>query len=282
MGNDVISKNLYSKKRCNLNMSDGTATFSPNPSLISEGATHVARSYNIRRAAFTLAEVLITLGIIGVVAAMTMPTLINKYQAKVAATRLKQTYSILSQALTAAQADYGDISGWGIQSLYGSTDVYDDDISDFMQKYIIPYVKVVKDYGIKSSTSMGLKGPYMPVSHTSQFGRGYYIALANGTLINSFMGTGCDEYNDDNECIRSSYKNIMFGVDINGSRGTNLIGKEFFLMYLDLKNNKFNMFGVGFDRTRLLETCATDLESQFCGALIQADGWEIKDDYPWW
>ena len=42
------------------------------------------------------------------------------------------------------------------------------------------------------------------------------------------------------------------------------------------------MFGVGFDRTRLLETCATDLESQFCGALIQADGWEIKDDYPWW
>ena len=40
--------------------------------------THVATSDNLRRAAFTLAEVLITLGIIGVVAAMTMPSLICK------------------------------------------------------------------------------------------------------------------------------------------------------------------------------------------------------------
>ena len=45
-----------------------------------KGNTHVTTYNNIRRAAFTLAEVLITLGIIGVVAAMTMPTLINSTQ----------------------------------------------------------------------------------------------------------------------------------------------------------------------------------------------------------
>ena len=44
------------------------------------GATHVDLSGNIRRVAFTLAEVLITLAIIGVVAAMTIPTLIANYQ----------------------------------------------------------------------------------------------------------------------------------------------------------------------------------------------------------
>ena len=82
MGNDVISKNPYPKKRCNLNMLDGTATFPPTSPLISEGATHVANSQNIRRAAFTLAEVLITLGIIGVVAALTMPNIIHKYRNK--------------------------------------------------------------------------------------------------------------------------------------------------------------------------------------------------------
>lgn len=38
--------------------------------------------------AFTLAEVLITLGIIGIVAAMTIPTLINNYQKKITVTRL--------------------------------------------------------------------------------------------------------------------------------------------------------------------------------------------------
>ena len=47
-----------------------------------EGATHVDNSNNKRRFAFTLAEVLITLGIIGVVAALTIPTLINNYQTK--------------------------------------------------------------------------------------------------------------------------------------------------------------------------------------------------------
>lgn len=46
--------------------------------------------------AFTLAEVLITLGIIGVVASMTMPSLISKYQERVFVERLKQTYSIFS------------------------------------------------------------------------------------------------------------------------------------------------------------------------------------------
>ena len=67
----------------------------PNPSLIREGATHVACSQNIRRAAFTLAEVLITLGIIGVVAAMTMPVKKKKHQNQILETRLKKFYTIL-------------------------------------------------------------------------------------------------------------------------------------------------------------------------------------------
>ena len=44
--------------------------------------THVGISHNTRRVAFTLAEVLITLGIIGVVSAMTIPTLVANYNAK--------------------------------------------------------------------------------------------------------------------------------------------------------------------------------------------------------
>lgn len=49
---------------------------------LAECATHVGNSDNKRKVAFTLAEVLITLGIIGVVAALTIPTLINNYQEK--------------------------------------------------------------------------------------------------------------------------------------------------------------------------------------------------------
>lgn len=49
--------------------------------------------------AFTLAEVLITLGIIGVVAAMTMPTLIQNYQKKVWAIQLKKSVNIIQNSI---------------------------------------------------------------------------------------------------------------------------------------------------------------------------------------
>src|SRR5574344_629312 len=60
--------------------------------------------------AFTLAEVLITLAIIGVVAALTIPTLIKNYQQKQYETQLKKTYSTLSQAFQSAAANNENIA----------------------------------------------------------------------------------------------------------------------------------------------------------------------------
>ncbi len=64
--------------------------------------------------AFTLAEVLITLGIIGIVAAMTLPALIQKNQETELTTRAKRTYSELNQAIKLYEAQNGtpgDIRG---------------------------------------------------------------------------------------------------------------------------------------------------------------------------
>ena len=69
--------------------------------------THVAHYPNKRLFGFTLAEVLITLGIIGVVAAVTLPTLIQKYQKKTYIEGLKVGVSILEQGFKAAMADDG-------------------------------------------------------------------------------------------------------------------------------------------------------------------------------
>ena len=60
-----------------------------------------------KKVAFTLAEILITLGIIGIVAAMTIPTLISKYQEKVLENQFKKSYAILNQALLSAQSQFG-------------------------------------------------------------------------------------------------------------------------------------------------------------------------------
>ncbi|MBQ8458562.1 type II secretion system protein, partial [bacterium] len=56
--------------------------------------------------AFTLAEVLITLGVIGVVAAMTIPTLMTNIRAAQYRNKFKKTVSTLSQAVRMAQAQY--------------------------------------------------------------------------------------------------------------------------------------------------------------------------------
>ncbi len=63
--------------------------------LITWSLNHLITS---QKSAFTLAEVLITLAIIGVVAAMTIPTLISDYQEKVTVTKVKKMYSLLSNA----------------------------------------------------------------------------------------------------------------------------------------------------------------------------------------
>ena len=63
--------------------------------------------HSLKRAAFTLAEVLITLGIIGVVAALTLPTLIQNHQKQVYVTQLKKAYSTLGNAFNKMAADEG-------------------------------------------------------------------------------------------------------------------------------------------------------------------------------
>ena len=68
-------------------------------------------NYSLKKA-FTLAEVLITLGIIGVVAAVTIPALISNYREKELVTRWLRIYSLLTQAYQSIQAEYGSYNTW--------------------------------------------------------------------------------------------------------------------------------------------------------------------------
>ena len=65
---------------------------------LAEGATHVALLDNFRKSAFTLAEVLITIGIIGIVAAMTLPTIIKDTKNKEYAGARKKALATIGEA----------------------------------------------------------------------------------------------------------------------------------------------------------------------------------------
>lgn len=75
---------------------------------------------NIKKTGFTLAEVLITLGIIGVVAAMTIPTLIANTNSAKFRSQFKKTISTLNQAGLMAEAQY-DINYGSVNNKCGST-----------------------------------------------------------------------------------------------------------------------------------------------------------------
>lgn len=246
-------------------------------------------SLKCKNFAFTLAEVLITLGIIGVVVAMTIPSLIAKHKNQVTVTRLKHAYSVIGQAITSAQAEYGDIASWGLAGLNGadtSTVDWYSTLNSFAKTYFLPYIKIINDYGIISGESLGYDGPYLPSSGSQvpASKSGYWITLADGTLVMIGLGDACVEKNpDDDSCIRREYRNINFKVDINGLKKPNTNGKDVFIMALDLINNKFSMhnYSAVTSRSRYVNQCATDDGSQVCGQLIIMDGWQIKNDYPW-
>ena len=94
----------------------------------------------VRLKAFTLAEVLITLGIIGIVAAMTLPALINKIKYREFETALRKNYTVLQQALQLAQLDTGEaVTPNNYQSGYGRRAP--------IKELLLKYIKKAKDCG---------------------------------------------------------------------------------------------------------------------------------------
>ena len=184
---------------------------------------HVARLADVRRYAFTLAEVLVTLGIIGVVAAMTMPVLIQNHQEKVTVTRLKKVYSVLSQAYMSSSAENIDITEWGLGETFSSEG------AEAIAQKMMPYLKLNKNCGFgKGCFPNGVVYKYL--NGTSWYriddaSRAYKMILSDGTLIAIESG--------------KTYGKVF--VDINGFKGPNQDGKDMFSFRLE--KNRVMPFG---------------------------------------
>ena len=174
---------------------------------------------------FTLAEVLITLGIIGIVAAMTLPTIIQKQQEKVTVTKLKKIYSIISQAYMNAIKDNGSPENWGFQLNSESQSGKDPFLIN-----ITPYLKVIKhcyydeDCDAREWMVYALNGTWNGSKANTR------MILADGTLISGawIYSSACTtNYGS------AALKNVCgeFFVDLTGSKEPNTIGKDIFVFY---------------------------------------------------
>ena len=218
-----------------------------------------------KKNAFTLAEVLITLGVIGIVAAMTLPALIQKQQKKEISVSLKKFYSAMSQAILMSQTVNGDIENWS-----RSDNLKDDDpdmqstknyeeMKRYWDKYYAPFIKTVRTEKSTEDGEGRLK-----------------VYLSYGSSMSIWNG-GC----------------MSFLYDANGDKKPNERGCDIFYFHvceeikernLYLGNRKY--FGPAgmidaVNRDKALQLCKADTLN--CGSLlILYDNFEFKKDYPWW
>ena len=145
----------------------------------------------VKRVAFTLAEVLITLGIIGVVAALTLPSVINKYRSFVLEQQFKKSYSNLSQTIINMKRDTGIENlrdyYYGYNSSLGrhDTSLLGSFYSNF-DSHISPVGKLKKIYPVTNYSGTG--------TSATDYGEDWpkaTIILKDGSSVGRYVNNGC-------------------------------------------------------------------------------------------
>ena len=230
-----------------------------------------------KKFAFTLAEVLITLGIIGVVAALTLPTVIQKYQKQVTVTKLKKAYSVLGQIAQKSLAD-NDVVNFS-----EGTVATQESVKEFFDTYWLPYFN-----GANVDTSPS--GPWQGsnIAYKYKNGNTYNISIytrysAGRILFSTTDGVSYfiiiirwrDIANGDWTPIFNPKQEVI--VDVNGIKPPNVLGKDIFRFWIDFKDGIVRADGYNKSTSEINSSCNTS--GIACAAKIMQDGWKIT--YPW-
>ena len=213
----------------------------------------------IKQAAFTLAEVLITLGIIGVVAAITIPGLMTKYHRSVVEKKLIKFESIMNQAIRMSIAENDDLVFSPPENVSERTPY----MKEWLQENLLKFMKAEYDGEV-------INNRYYKISFID--GTGVVVYPANrDTRIHFFF---CLEAKDAT-CKQESYD-----------------GRNTFVFVYDQKTKAVLPYGYEVNDVNKLKnntastavgcyTTAYPTHRHYCAQLIKQNGWKIPADYPW-
>ena len=224
--------------------------------------------------AFTLAEVLITLGIIGIVAAMTLPALIQRNNNQVVETRLKKFYSSMNQAIIRAEADYGDKKYWfeDLSAIDEDGNINSSKIEEWFNKYFTPYIKIIKIEQNADGTFI----VYFPDGSALEL-------VVNTTTRNWDFYPGniqkCKQKEKNNEKVTGICRfTFLFNPAIKSNSGPSS-----WTYHLNKGIEPFKTDWDG-DIRKLYDHgqfgCNAAAGRYYCTAIIQMNGWKIPNDYP--
>ncbi len=241
--------------------------------------TNILSHYDTkRRTAFTLAEILITLGIIGVVSAITMPMLITHYQKQATVNQLKKAYSEFSQAVKMAEIDHGLMETWNFEGFNTALERN----TYFGENYLLPYLKVVEK--CIPSSSKCWADEIRNVSGNIVTGS---VINSVNTRVSFITASGYSGF----YWLNGDGLGIWYWVDLNGpKKGSNRLGRDIFGFHIGWGANSSSGRSTlnNLTRDEIKEHCIDKgeiyysfLDGSYCADLIIFDGWKIAPDYPW-
>ncbi len=220
--------------------------------------------------AFTLAEVLITLSIIGVVAALTLPSLISKNNTAAMESKLKKTYSVLSQSLLFAAGELGGLDA--VEFKDGNTESTEEMFYTYLEKYLKISKKCVNSKGcwaqardlrgVKVGAEAGIGSNIITFTTYD----GLSICMDGKTAADMAIYYG----------IKTNKDGLVFYIDVNGMKNPNTFGKDIFLFGFSDKG----LLPAGKNSTpeQIENSCSASGNGYLCASKVMGNGWHLEDE----
>ena len=230
-----------------------------------------------KKRAFTLAEVLITLAIIGVVAAMAIPALLVAIDKRSTISKLKRSLSVISNAQLLSDEGTGGISHEAAMAMGNEA---------YFKMYWAPYMNVLKYCNTYQSCGYSSNTPFVAMNgrpaasslmvvHSSRISfitpDGFLYIITNARMLN---GGGTKE----------NSANVV--VDINGPAIPNRFGRDVFVFQRTEDGSGVLTLGYDLSDEEVKAGCSISNQSEpvskgYCAEWIRREGWRIPKDYPW-
>ena len=218
--------------------------------------------------AFTLAEVLVTLGIIGVVAALTMPSLISHYKKQEVETKLKRFYTNINQAVKLSEVENGPVEYWNIpqSSEIGTV----EEAEECYNRYFAKYLKTIST-GIEHHIEYNNDGSELDYEFDYflvKFPDGSAMSFSLSGGLNILFFTNASKVNTSRPAVDSFSFNLHKLMTV-GSKNT---VEPCTYLWDGTKENLISHPRYG---------CSAQTAGKaYCAKLIQMNGWKIPDNYP--
>ena len=224
---------------------------------------------NTKLIAFTLAETLIVMGIIGVVAALTLPNLNNSTGDKEKVVKLQKVYSNLNDAFGRAVAVYGPVDTWHVNDT--------KDIPTYTARFgsrLMDFLKVTKNCSNNANENCFYNSYYKLTTGSNNLkldnNTNYYkFILQDGISVALYRYLDCYNGYLNNDCVLGwSY------VDIDGpNKGSHTFAKDLFEFYIT--ENGF--VPIGTEDDKMYGNTADKLNGNCFKTGVHCAGWIIKN-----